>query len=86
MNEANDALYREMAAELRRMLRHAPVGSMSTIHNLFGILNAHRLGALKGCELDYVAGLAGSAPSMGREIGKGRNLAPYVDVKPRFRP
>lgn len=39
----------------------------------------------KGYELDYIAGLGGSACTMGREINKGRALALFVVVKAEYR-
>ena len=42
LGEPNDKLHHELAAKLRKMLDEAPVGRMTTIHNLFGILYAQR--------------------------------------------
>lgn len=85
MTIQQDARHQKMAASLRSMLAQAPIGATSAIHHLFGILYARELRDVKGYELDYIAGLAGSEHSMGREIGKGRNLARFVEVKPEYR-
>ena len=81
MPESSDAEHRRLAQKLRIMLEHAPAGRMSTIHHLFGIRFARELRGMKIYELDYIADMAGSSPSMGVEISKGRNLAPFVEIK-----
>lgn len=78
---SSDAQHRRLAQKLRNMLEHAPVGRSSTIHHLFGIRFARELSGMKIYELDYIADMAGSGPGMGVEISKGRNLAPFVEVK-----
>ena len=82
---AADAQHRRLASKLRTMLNKAPIGRMSTIHHLFGILYASEMSNMAAYELDYVVSLAGSKDSMGREINRGRNLASYIDVKPHVR-
>ena len=84
MTEGSDARRLDLVTKLRAMLALAPVGSTSTIHHLFGILYAGQLRGMKHYELKQIAAGAGSRASMGREIGKGRSLAQYVDVKPEF--
>ena len=78
---SSDAERRRLAQKLRMMLERAPAGRMTTIHHLFGIRFARELSGMKIYELDYIADMAGSSPSMGVEISKGRNLAPFVDIK-----
>lgn len=53
------------------MLNLVPAGSRGMIHQLFGIQNARELRGMKGYELEYIAGLGGSACMMGREISRG---------------
>jgi len=84
MTEGSDARHRDLATKLRNMLDLAPVGSTSTIHQLFGILHAGQLRGMKGSELEQIAASAGGRASMGREISKGRSLAKYVDVKAEY--
>ena len=84
MIEGADACYRDLAAKLRIMLELAPVGRSSAIHHLFGIFYAGQLRGLKLDELEQIAAGAGSRASIGREIGKGRSPAEYVDVKPDY--
>ncbi|MDE0141218.1 MAG: hypothetical protein F4047_04080 [Caldilineaceae bacterium SB0670_bin_27] len=85
MTERTDALHIELAGKLRVMLDLTPARPMSAIHHLFGILYAGEIRDMKTYELEYIAELAGQTASMGKEIGKGRNLAAYVEVKPAFR-
>ena len=84
MTERTDARHLDLTAKLRTMLELAPVGSTGAIHHLFGIVCAGQLRGMKLYELEQIAVGAGSRASMGREIGKGRSLAQYVNVKPEF--
>ena len=80
----SDARYVERARKLRQMLNLVPAGSSGTIHQLFGMLSAKALRGMKGYELDCIAGLRGSACTMGREINRGRALARFVVVKAKY--
>ena len=68
--ERDDREHREPSGKLRR---------------LFGILSARELRDLKVYDRECIACLAGGQGNMGKEISKGRNLAPYVSVKPGYR-
>ena len=85
MTEQDDTLHVKLAEKLRVMLDLVPVGQKSAIHHLFGILYADEIRGMKIYELEYIAVLGGSTASMAKEISKGRNLAPYVQVRPAFR-
>ncbi len=85
MAEPGDGRHRELAGKLHAMLERAPVGRASTIHHLFGILYADEMSGMRLYELAYIAELGGSKQSMGREIGRGRNLAEYVEIKAEYR-
>lgn len=85
MTEQDDTLHVKLAEKLRVMLDLVPVGQRSTIHHLFGILYADEIRGMKIYELEYIAVLGGSTARMAKEISRGRNLAPYVQVKPAFR-
>ena len=85
MTEQDDTLHVKLAEKLRVMLDLVPVGQRSAIHHLFGILYADEIRGMKIYELEYIAVLGGSTARMAKEISKGRNLAPCVQVKPAFR-
>ena len=75
----------ELSQELRALWDEAPERGKTPMVHLFGIKYAHEL---RGKTLDDLKDLcerAGRPQSMGTEVSKGRALAPYVDVKPKYR-